>query len=170
MTWSTAQARKRLPIVASANCNSTCSGVSMTRVSSVISLLCFLLWRALLCFLRRLLWRALLCLFLWRALLRRFLRRAGHGFCDSAVQSAAHLRAVTNQTPDEPPVRAENQGVGDASGRHATEELVNRMRGEYVLIIHSKSFHETLDRLLVFRRVLEVHSDDYQPVLAIPSV
>src|SRR5262249_33240879 len=37
MIWSTAQARKRLPIVASANCNSTCSGVSMTRVSSIIS-------------------------------------------------------------------------------------------------------------------------------------
>src|SRR5215813_4541307 len=166
MTWSTAHARKRLPIVARANCNSTCSGVSMTRVSSVISLLFlllrrallrFLLWRCQLCrllrlsllrwllrrcqlcwllrlpllgwllrrallrwllwrrLLRRLLWRALLRLFLWRALLCRFLWRAGHGLCDSAVQSAAYLGAVTNQTPDEPPVSAENQGIGDAS-------------------------------------------------------
>src|SRR2546428_3324631 len=128
------------------------------------ALLRWLLWRRLL---RRLLRRALLCLLLRRALLRRFLRRAGHRLCDGAVQSAAHLGIVTNQTPDERPVRAEHQGIGDASGRHATEELIDRMRGEDDLVIHSKSFHEILDRLLVLRRVFEVHPDDYQPVLAI---
>src|SRR5215468_11294066 len=92
--------------------------------------------------LRRFLRRNRLRLLLRRDRLRRFLRRGGQGLLHSAVQSDADLGVVTKHTPAKLPISAEQHGKRDASGRQATQELIDRMLAEDDLVIHSISFHK----------------------------